>query len=131
MLGTDGPVQITGQKPHFFLRENIYLLCDDERAIDIEICPRCQKFRLVYDCTLEGCKAKDSANDLCRGCTLCIPRCAYCGRCIRDEYEETFCLELRCSDCSSKNPVCEENREDDLIENVVHPESSHNICLHG
>lgn len=133
LLGTDGQVQITGQRPHFYRRGNFYLLCDDDRAIDIEICPRCQKSRLVYDCTAEACQAKDNGSDVCRACTLCIPRCSYCGRCINDEYEETFCLELMCSDCSKQVPVCQEmqNRQDGSIENVVHPESSHNICLHG
>ncbi|KAI3467655.1 hypothetical protein Pfo_024318 [Paulownia fortunei] len=87
-------------KPHFYHRGNFYLPYDDDRAMDIEMCPKCEKFRLVYDCPAEGCKVKDKSPQVCRACTLCIARCAQCGRCINDtEFEETFCLELLCSDC--------------------------------
>ncbi|KAL6543611.1 hypothetical protein OROGR_010108 [Orobanche gracilis] len=89
------------QKPHFYHRGNFYLPFDDDRTLDIEMCPRCEKFRLVYDCPVESCQVKDNtAPQVCRACTLCIARCAQCGRCIGDnEYEETFCLDLLCSDC--------------------------------
>lgn len=89
-------------KPHFYCRWNLYLPCDDDRDLDIEVCPRCQNLRLVYDCPAEGCQGVGGhATQLCRACTLCIPRCSQCGRCINDsEYEETFCLELLCSHCS-------------------------------
>ncbi|KAL5055425.1 hypothetical protein RYX36_036107 [Vicia faba] len=89
-------------KPHFYCRWNLYLPCDDDRSIDIEVCPRCENLRLVYDCPAEGCQGVvGHASQVCRACTLCIPRCSQCGRCINDgEYEETFCLELLCSHCS-------------------------------
>ncbi|KAL8550664.1 hypothetical protein ACS0TY_009178 [Phlomoides rotata] len=97
LLGTnDGG----NHKPHVYHKGNFYLPHDDERAIDIERCPKCEKFKLVYNCPAEGCQVKDNAPQACRACKMCIPRCAHCGRCIDDnEYEETFCLDLLCSDC--------------------------------
>ncbi|KAF5945230.1 hypothetical protein HYC85_015458 [Camellia sinensis] len=95
LLNADIHIQQNDHKPHFYHRGNLYLLCDDDRAVDIEICPRCQKLRLVYDCPAEGCQVKvGDATQACRACRVCIPRCVQCGRCINDgEYEETFCLE--------------------------------------
>lgn len=99
-------------KPHFYHRGNFYLPYDDDRTIDIEMCSRCEKFRLVYDCPSEGCKAKDKSPQVCRACTLCIGRCAQCGRCINNtEFVETFCLELLCSDCF-KQPHKNQDRPD-------------------
>lgn len=106
LLGTDERQEKEAQearKPHFYVRGNIYLLFDDNRSIDIEACPKCQRLRLVYDCPFEGCRTKDGTPDSCRGCTLCIARCIQCGRCISDnEYEETFFLDLLCADCLTK-----------------------------
>lgn len=100
LLGADEKDSGSYHKPHFYHRDNFYLPYDDNRAIDIEMCPRCDKFRLVYDCPAEDCKIKDSCVQVCRACTFCIARCAQCGRCINDtEFEETFCLELLCSEC--------------------------------
>ncbi|OMO81416.1 hypothetical protein COLO4_23604 [Corchorus olitorius] len=100
LLGMDDQVQQNVQKPHFYNRGNVYLSCEDDRPIDIDMCPRCQNMRLVYDCPAEGCQRKEHNAQLCRACTLCIARCVQCGRCINDsEYEETFCLELLCSNC--------------------------------
>ncbi|KAI4304924.1 hypothetical protein MLD38_040381 [Melastoma candidum] len=109
LLGTEGEKRLGDNKPHFYRRGNLYLPCQDNRVIDIEMCPRCEKARLVYDCPDEACMVKDAVSQACRACTLCIARCIQCGRCISDtEYEETFCLELLCSNCSNeefrKNP---------------------------
>lgn len=102
LLGMDGDDPLKIHKPHFYNKRNLYLSCDDDRKIDIEMCPRCQKMRLVYDCPAEVCQGKEhDADQVCRACTLCIARCVQCGRCINDgEYEETFCLEVLCSGCS-------------------------------
>lgn len=101
MLGIDCQMMPHSHKPHFYRRGNLYLSCDDNRAIDIEMCPRCQNLRLVYDCPAESCQGTRHATQVCRACTLCIARCSQCGECINDnEYEETFCLELLCSCCS-------------------------------
>uniref|UniRef100_A0A0A8Z3E3 F-box domain-containing protein n=1 Tax=Arundo donax TaxID=35708 RepID=A0A0A8Z3E3_ARUDO len=69
----------------------------DEYALDIERCPRCANYKLVYDCPAEGCKISRSGT--CRGCLVCIQRCVDCGSCINSEYEETFTLDNRCLIC--------------------------------
>ncbi|XP_059308440.1 F-box protein SKIP14-like [Lycium ferocissimum] len=112
LLGADSQTGQNVYKPHFFSRWNIYRLSDDDRAIDVQICPRCEKMRLVYDCPAEGCQVKDEATQECRACSLCILRCSECGRCINNtEYEETFCLELLCSDCFKQPLKLEDEQE--------------------
>ncbi|RVW35425.1 F-box protein SKIP14 [Vitis vinifera] len=61
LLGIDIHEQKNAHKPHFYNRGNFYLLGDDDRAIDIETCPRCQNLRLVYDCPADGCQVKENA----------------------------------------------------------------------
>ncbi|KAI3817487.1 hypothetical protein L1987_11279 [Smallanthus sonchifolius] len=98
-------IQKNNYIPHYYHRANSYQPCDDDRAIDVEICPRCQNLRLVYDCPAGGCQPKDH----CRACIICIPRCAECGRCVHNsEYEETFSLEYLCSECLKQLPRCQE-----------------------
>ncbi|CAK7332389.1 unnamed protein product [Dovyalis caffra] len=58
LLGPDRHIQQNAHKPHLYHRGNFYLSCEDDRAIDIEICPRCQNLRLLYDCPAEGCQKK-------------------------------------------------------------------------
>ncbi|CAA2970078.1 F-box protein SKIP14-like [Olea europaea var. sylvestris] len=100
LLGADNDKLQKPHKPHFYHRDNFYLLSNDDRAIDIEMCPRCEKLRLLYDCTAKSCQVEDNAAQVCRACTLCISRCVQCGRCVNNtEYEENFCLEFICSDC--------------------------------
>ncbi|CAA2996525.1 F-box SKIP14-like [Olea europaea subsp. europaea] len=132
LLGYDSHKLENNHRPHFYSRGSFYLPCDDDRAIDIETCPRCEKLRLVYDCPAAGCQVKDQATKACRACTLCIVRCAQCGRCINDmEYEETFCLELLCSDCFKQL----NKYQDGLDEKVDTPKDGAlhepNFCLHG
>ncbi|KAK9063507.1 hypothetical protein SSX86_017377 [Deinandra increscens subsp. villosa] len=99
-------IQKNNYIPHYYHRANLYSPCDDDdRAIDVEVCPRCQNLRLVYDCPAGGCQPKDH----CRACIICIPRCAECGRCVHNsEYEETFSLEYLCSECLKQLPRCQE-----------------------
>lgn len=112
LLGTDSQLLQHFHKPKFYHREKMYLSCDDDRAIDIEVCPRCQNLRLVYDCPLEGCHGVGHTTQVCRACTLCIPRCSQCGRCVYDsEYEETFCLEWLCSPCAKQLVKCSERTD--------------------
>ncbi|XP_061352949.1 F-box protein SKIP14 [Gastrolobium bilobum] len=112
LLGPDSQLLQHSPKPHFYCRGNLYLSLDDDRAIDIEVCPRCQNLRLVYDCPAEGCQGVGHPAQVCRACTLCIPRCSQCGHCINDsEYEETFCLELLCSSCSKQLVKCLERTD--------------------
>ncbi|RDY08441.1 F-box protein SKIP14, partial [Mucuna pruriens] len=112
LLGADSQLLQHSHKPHFYRRGSFYLSCEDDRAIDIEECPRCQNLRLVYDCPAEGCQRVGHTTQVCRACTLCIPRCSQCGCCINDsEYEETFCLELLCSSCSKQLVKCSERTD--------------------
>lgn len=71
-----------------------------DECLDVEICPRCQNSRLVYDCPAESCQGRKPASQLCRACIICIRRCTQCGRCINgNDYEENFCFEMLCPDC--------------------------------
>uniref|UniRef100_A0A803PH79 F-box protein SKIP14 n=1 Tax=Cannabis sativa TaxID=3483 RepID=A0A803PH79_CANSA len=133
LLGADGQIQQSARKPRYYNRKNLYLSCDDDNDLDVEMCPRCENLRLVYDCPVEACQGKDHATQLCRACTLCIARCVQCGRCINDsEYEETFCLELLCSVCLTAD--CPENQ--DRMVGASKPvattiEKNSNVHLHG
>nr|GMC91695.1 F-box protein SKIP14-like [Ipomoea batatas] len=100
LLGVNNSQLPTVCKLHFYRGDQLYLPLDDGRAIDIEICPRCQELRLVYDCPSESCQKMQHGNQLCRACILCVPRCISCGCCLSNcEYEETFCLENLCFSC--------------------------------
>nr|GLL49541.1 F-box protein SKIP14-like [Ipomoea trifida] len=134
LLGAESLKEQNDPKPHFYLRGSVYRLCDDDRPIDIEVCPRCEKMRLVYDCPSEGCQVKDRATQGCRACTLCIARCVQCGKCINDgPYEETFCLENLCTDCRDQIENQERHEEEETgVRKHLHPhERGHNISLHG
>lgn len=103
LLGIENLTTQKKYKPHFYLRGSFYLSCEDDRSIDIEMCPRCENLKIVYDCPLKDCQGKEHATQVCRGCIICIPRCVQCGRCICDnEYEETFSLECICYDCEKQ-----------------------------
>ncbi|KAL6288201.1 hypothetical protein ACE6H2_012591 [Prunus campanulata] len=107
LLGADNRVQFRAPKPRFFHGGLSHLSCDDDCAIDIEACPRCQKLSLVYDCPAKSCQGKHRADQMCRACTLCIARCISCGCCLQDtDYEETFCLDLLCVVCMKKILKC-------------------------
>ncbi|KAM0064636.1 hypothetical protein Hdeb2414_s0003g00105341 [Helianthus debilis subsp. tardiflorus] len=98
-------VQNNKHIPHYHHRANLHAPCDDDRALDVEICPRCQNLRLVYDCPAGGCRPKDE----CWAFIICFPRCAECGRCVHNsEYEETFSLEYLSSECLKQLPRCQE-----------------------
>ncbi|KAF5741136.1 F-box protein SKIP14-like [Tripterygium wilfordii] len=107
-----GSTQQNSDKLRFYHRGSMYLSYENDCPIDIESCPICQNPRLVYDCPAEGCLGKKHTTQVCRACTICIPRCAQCGRCINDsEYEETFCLELLCSACGKQLLDCQERHD--------------------
>lgn len=99
LLGADEDATPSNYKPRIYRAEEIYLSLDDERAIDIEVCPRCQKVGQVYDCPTENCQVKIHSKT-CRACTVCIARCLCCGCCLDDKaYEETFGFDYFCFDC--------------------------------
>ncbi|GAB2297783.1 hypothetical protein Dimus_031870 [Dionaea muscipula] len=111
LLGIAHLKPASGNKQHFYHRGNTYISFDDDRALDIEMCPRCQTFRLVYDCPLKSCKGKNHESQICRACTLCIPRCVECGRCIfDDEYEELFSLDFLCLLCGKDQSKFQERQ---------------------
>ncbi|KAI4340661.1 hypothetical protein MLD38_025473 [Melastoma candidum] len=64
LLGMEGEKGLGDHKPHFYRRGNLYLPCQDNRVIDIEMCPRCEKARLVYDCPDEACMVKEAASQV-------------------------------------------------------------------
>ncbi|XP_077250478.1 F-box protein SKIP14-like [Tasmannia lanceolata] len=120
LLDADKWQQPKARKPHYY---HLPLSCDDECVIDIEMCPRCQNVRLVYDCPVEGCQGKQPVAQQCRACIFCIPRCVQCGRCINDnEYEETFCLDLLCLGCW-KLMSCSKHT-------IFHQETRYHFCLY-
>ncbi|KAK2969791.1 hypothetical protein RJ640_028071 [Escallonia rubra] len=120
LLGADSHKKLSIHKPRFYHEGQLYLSLDDDRAIDIETCPRCQEIRQVYDCPADSCKKH--ATQLCRACTVCISRCVGCGCCINDsEYEETFCLEMLCFNCVKQLFSCQGR----------HQQASYHICLYG
>lgn len=136
LLDADNQVnQLLTNKPRFYNGRQSYLLCDDDRPIDVEVCPRCQKPRVVYDCPAEGCQGRQNATQLCRACTLCIARCFHCGRCIEDcDYEETFCLDILCLDCWKHLLNCQERRGEKVVSSkctIFHQETRYRVCLFG
>ncbi|KAL9269582.1 F-box protein SKIP14-like protein [Drosera capensis] len=109
LVGVTNLTPHMNNKQHFYHRGKSYISLDDDRALDIEMCPRCQNFRLVYDCPLEKCEGRNHETQICKACTLCIPRCVDCGRCIFDgEFEELFCLDFLCSFCGKDQSKCHE-----------------------
>ncbi|XP_021746746.1 F-box protein SKIP14-like [Chenopodium quinoa] len=133
LLDIHNQVQNNRPKPHFYHRGNFYISYEDDRPIDLELCPRCQNMRLVYDCPADGCQGKNHAAELCRACTLCIARCYECGKCINDDcvYEETFSLDSLCADCWNQVPHCPERPDVGVspLQHVIDQEPS--ASFHG
>lgn len=127
LLDADKHIQPSARKPQFYCGG---LSCDDDHAIDIEVCPRCLELRLVYDCPAESCQGKHQAAQLCRACKHCIKRCIHCGSCIKDDdYEETFCLDLLCLDCYNQLFNCQEGPGEKVASNctIFHQETRFSI----
>ncbi|XP_057982786.1 F-box protein SKIP14 [Malania oleifera] len=135
LLGVDNHMQPKYHKPRFYRGGHLYVSCDDDRAIDIETCPRCQKLRLVYDCPAESCQGDHQNAQLCRACTLCIARCVHCGRCINNcDYEEMFCLDFLCLDCWKDIINHQERLEGDGASSsskhtIFHRETTYHFCF--
>ncbi|XAR51965.1 hypothetical protein NMG60_11006778 [Bertholletia excelsa] len=115
LLGADNHSQLSAHKPRFYGSGQLYLSCDDDRAIDIETCPKCQNLRQVYDCPADSCQEKHQTNQLCRACTFCIARCFLCGQCINGgDYEETFCLDSTCLHCWKQISDVQDGRKEEM-----------------
>ncbi|XP_057777533.1 F-box protein SKIP28 [Salvia miltiorrhiza] len=74
---------------------------DDDPCIDVDICPKCNDVRMVFDCPRHLCE--------CRGCDSCIVRCIECGVCIKvidQEAEAAACADALCLTCWLKLPKC-------------------------
>lgn len=134
LLNADNHMQLNAHRPQIYHGGNSYISCDDDRAIDIEACPRCQQLRLVYDCPAESCQGKHQAAQSCRACILCIARCINCGRCINDhDYEETFCLDLLCLDCWKQLFNCQDRSGEKGASKctIFHQETRYEFCFYG
>ncbi|KAL2529071.1 F-box protein SKIP14 [Forsythia ovata] len=132
LLGADKDKQCTAYKPHFYRYGQLYLSLDNECAIDVETCPRCQQVRLVYDCPAESCQQKPHTTQSCRGCNFCIERCINCGRCLNDtDYEETFCLDLICLGCWMDILNCRERVVFSPKQPYIHQQASYRFFLCG
>ncbi|KAG5236772.1 hypothetical protein OIU76_011588 [Salix suchowensis] len=81
---------------------------ESRRVIDVDICPKCNEVRIVFDCTRATSESgREQPFTHCRGCYFCISRCEECGRCVDDEeVEETLCSGILCTDCWLRLPKC-------------------------
>ncbi|KAF5748036.1 F-box protein SKIP28 [Tripterygium wilfordii] len=95
---------------HEFRNENLQAFSNRkiDRAIDVEVCPKCDDVRMVFDCPRETCRrTRERSVGQCRGCQICISRCEECGRCVQsDELEDAVCADVLCSDCWLQLPKC-------------------------
>ncbi|XP_060195524.1 F-box protein SKIP14-like [Lycium barbarum] len=135
LTGADNSKLPTTHKPQFFSGDQLRVTSDDDRAVDIEVCPKCQQLKVVYDCPQESCQKKQSATQLCRACTTCIARCFDCGCCLNNcDYKELSSFELICLDCLRKLRGCQE-KEQKMTNfkktTVVHNGKSYQFFLYG
>ncbi|KAF3783705.1 F-box protein [Nymphaea thermarum] len=95
---------------------------DHHGVIDVDVCPKCEKVSLIFDCTRKECMEKRHHRLLqCRGCSLCIARCDDCGGCLRwDEFGQTFCGDLLCEKCWLQLPKCRFCNRSGCRRNVSH-----------
>ncbi|KAK8987799.1 hypothetical protein V6N11_027538 [Hibiscus sabdariffa] len=86
---------------HNYRKFQAYRWEEHGRVIDVEICPKCNEVRVVFDCPREECKRKRGGSMTgCQTCMFCTPRCEECGKCVENEdLEETVCADTLCSDC--------------------------------
>ncbi|CAN4082324.1 unnamed protein product [Withania somnifera] len=135
LLGVDNSKLPSTSKPRFFQGYQLSVYFGDDHAIDIEVCPKCQQLRVVYDCPSESCQKKKSTAQYCRACTVCIKRCINCGGCLNNcEYEELFSFDLLCLDCCREVLDSQERLEKITVtlENPVpHKQTSCHIFLCG
>lgn len=107
LVGGNGSKAAKPYTPRFYHIGESSTACDNEdRALDIELCSGCQKYKLIFDCPSENCQRK---KEQCRACDKCIERCVKCGRCVKDcSFVETFFIEIICADCWKQTPSCHE-----------------------
>lgn len=86
---------------HEYTKSSTLKRNDTNRPIDVDVCPKCDEVRMVFDCPRIRCE--------CRGCDLCITWCIECGICLRgndEEVEESCCEDMLCLECWLKLPKC-------------------------
>ncbi|KAG7640188.1 hypothetical protein ISN44_As02g000600 [Arabidopsis suecica] len=86
----------------------LYTYLSSEGTIDLEVCPKCDEVRMIPSCSRESCNQKQRK---CRGCWLCIPRCAECAVCLvgsDTESQEAACGndDVLCLECWLVLPKC-------------------------
>lgn len=79
-------------------------------AIDVDMCPKCNDVRMVFDCPKVQCRKQQQQQEVskCRGCETCITRCVECGVCVNvlEELEEAACEDTLCLECWLSLPKC-------------------------
>ncbi|VVB04195.1 unnamed protein product [Arabis nemorensis] len=106
LLGADANAVPKSRKKRFFKSSRSEFSLEDDRVTDIEICPRCERPGMVFDCPGEACPLKDNPcpKSSCRACVVCIERCLDCGSCLNDcEHKPLFCFAFSCVVCYRKN----------------------------
>ncbi|EPS64732.1 hypothetical protein M569_10049, partial [Genlisea aurea] len=77
----------------FSHRFGVYQLNQLGRAIDVEVCPKCNLVEVVYDCPRVSCE------DKCRACLCCTSRCLGCGACLRAGRQLLDGFYMACESC--------------------------------
>ncbi|XAR63663.1 hypothetical protein NMG60_11023686 [Bertholletia excelsa] len=108
-----GMMQQRQHRVYYHGCENLTKLGIEETncPIDLDICPKCDLVRMVFDCPKKKCEEKRQKGVReCRGCYHCLPRCAGCGECLNEaeEPEEGACnwMDVFCLDCWLQLPKC-------------------------
>lgn len=114
LLSIDKRQELHNRAPRFRHSNHFLLDCNDGYALDIEMCPICESYKLVFDCPEVGCSDKRSGK--CRACEVCIKRCLQCGRCLErnEKFEEKFDLVYLCYKCRG-DPASSLTVEKDLF----------------
>jgi len=117
LLNIDKKQELHNQAPRFRHANQLLFDCKDGYALDIEMCPICQSYKLVFDCPEEECS--DRRCGKCRACEVCIKRCRQCGRCLErnEKFEEKFDLAYLCYKCRG-DPALPLSVEKDLVSSL-------------
>ncbi|KAJ8574209.1 hypothetical protein K7X08_026014 [Anisodus acutangulus] len=111
-------MQMRERKKNYYHRRDELCTFKQEShpSIDVDICPKCEEIREVFECPRDSCKRKmqqqqqEQQQQLfieCRGCFLCVPRCEECGVCTKDkELGEAACADILCLNCWLHLPKC-------------------------
>lgn len=104
LLGADAKAVPESKRQKFYTSWRSKFFLEDDLVTDLEICPRCEKPGLVFDCSGETCPLKDNPcpKSSCRACVVCIERCHDCGSCLNDCEHKPFCFTFSCVVCYKK-----------------------------